>query len=44
MLGGEDRRTLYMLTAETTLEDLMQGKSKGRIETARVDAPGAGYP
>jgi sugar lactone lactonase YvrE len=44
MLGDEDRRTLYMLTAETTLEDLMQGKSKGRIETARVDAPGAGYP
>jgi sugar lactone lactonase YvrE len=44
MLGGEDRRTLFMLTAETTLEELSQGKSKGRIETARVDVPGAGYP
>jgi sugar lactone lactonase YvrE len=44
MLGGEDRRTLFLLTAETTLEDLSQGKSKGRIETAHVDVPGAGYP
>jgi sugar lactone lactonase YvrE len=44
MLGGEDRRTLFLLTAETTLEELSQGKSKGRIETARVDVPGAGYP
>jgi sugar lactone lactonase YvrE len=44
MLGGEDRRTLFLLTAETTLEDLSQGKSKGRIETAHVDVPGAGFP
>jgi sugar lactone lactonase YvrE len=44
MLGGEDRRTIFLLTAETTLEELSQGKSKGRIETARVDVPGAGYP
>jgi len=44
MLGGEDRKTLFLLTAETTLEELSQGKSKGRIETARVDVPGAGYP
>lgn len=44
MLGGEDRKTLFLLTAETTVEDLSQGKSKGRIEIARVDVPGAGYP
>jgi len=44
MLGGEDRRTLFMLTAETTIEELGQGKSKGKVETARVDVPGAGYP
>ena len=43
-LGGEDRRTLFMLTAETTLEELQQGKSKGRVETARVDVPGTGSP
>jgi sugar lactone lactonase YvrE len=44
MLGGEDRRTLFMLTAETSVEELAQGKSRGRIETARVDVAGAGYP
>lgn len=44
MLGGEDRRTLFLLTAETTIEELAQGKSRGRIETVRVDVPGAGYP
>jgi sugar lactone lactonase YvrE len=44
MLGGADRRTLFLLTAETSLEDLQQGKSKGYIETVRVDVPGAGLP
>lgn len=44
MLGGEDRRTLFLLTAETTIEDLRQSKSKGRIETVRVEVPGAGFP
>jgi sugar lactone lactonase YvrE len=44
MLGGADRRTLFLLTAETSLEDLQQGKSKGYIETVRVEVPGAGLP
>jgi sugar lactone lactonase YvrE len=43
-LGGEDRRTLFLCTAETTLQELMQGKSKGFVETVRVDVPGAGLP
>ncbi len=43
-LGGPDRRTLFLLTAETTLEDLAQGKSRGKVETLRVDVPGAGIP
>jgi len=43
MLGGEDRKTLFLLTAETTIEELAQGKSRGRIEIVRVDVPGAGY-
>ena len=30
--------------AQTSLEDLQQGKSKGYIETVRVDVPGAGLP
>jgi sugar lactone lactonase YvrE len=44
MLGGEDRRTLYLLTAETTQPELAQGKSKGWIETVRVNVAGAGLP
>lgn len=44
MLGGDDRRTLFLCTAETTLQDLGQGKSIGWIETVRVGVPGAGLP
>ncbi len=44
MLGGEDRRTLFLCTAETTLQDLGQGKSVGWIETVRVEVAGAGLP
>lgn len=44
MLGGADRKTLYLLTCENTLEELSQGKSKARLETARVDVAGAGFP
>ncbi len=43
-LGGPQRQTLFLLTAETTLEELAQGKSIGRVETVRVDTPGAGLP
>jgi len=41
MLGGQDRRTLFLCTART---DLAQGKSAGSIETIRVDVAGAGLP
>jgi sugar lactone lactonase YvrE len=44
MLGGEDRRTLFLLIAETSVEDLLKDRSKGYIETVRVDVPGAGLP
>jgi sugar lactone lactonase YvrE len=44
MLGGEDRRTLFLLTAETSMEELGHGHSKGYIETVRVEVPGAGLP
>lgn len=43
-LGGPQRRTLFLLTAETTLEELAQGQSIGRVETVQVDTPGAGLP
>ena len=45
MLGGQDRRTLYLMTAVTTMEDFMgRGIADGRIERVRVDVPGAGLP
>ncbi len=44
ILGGEARTTLFLLLAETTLEDLAQGRSNGSIETVEVAVPGAGWP
>jgi sugar lactone lactonase YvrE len=44
MLGGDDRRTLYLCTAKTTPRDLAEDRSTGWIESVRVDVPGAGLP
>jgi sugar lactone lactonase YvrE len=44
MLGGDDRRTLYLCTATTTGPELAQGISTGWIESVRADVPGAGLP
>ena len=44
MLGGDERRTLFMLSADTTPEKLVQGNSTCRIDIAAVDVPGAGLP
>jgi len=43
MLGGKDRRTLYVITNTGSGPDMAQ-KRDGRIETMRVDVPGAGLP
>jgi sugar lactone lactonase YvrE len=43
-LGNEDRRTLFMCTAQTTPAEMAQGKSAGWVETIRVEVPGAGLP
>jgi sugar lactone lactonase YvrE len=43
MLGGPDRRTLFILT-NTGSGPAMAAKSDGRIEMVRVDVPGAGLP
>ncbi len=52
-LGGADRRTLFLLTAYNSLEDLRRlrdtsddssSQSVGFIETVRVEVPGAGIP
>jgi sugar lactone lactonase YvrE len=44
MLGGPQRKTLFMLTAETINPDGARAKSSGRIEILEVEVPGAGLP
>jgi sugar lactone lactonase YvrE len=44
MLGGEDRRTLHMMTAPTSVADVVSKTRDGHIMTARVETPGAGWP
>jgi sugar lactone lactonase YvrE len=47
VLGGDDRRTLYMASAVTTFEQLARGEghtSKGSILTSDVATSGAGWP
>ena len=43
-LGGDDRRTLFLITAPGFGEDVAAGKGLGRVEAAQVDVPGAGWP
>jgi sugar lactone lactonase YvrE len=44
MLGGEDRRTLYIMTSPTSDRFNIADFTFGKIETARVTTPGAGRP
>jgi len=44
MLGGADRRTLYMLTAPTPVVAVVAASRQGHILSARVETPGAGRP
>ncbi len=44
MLGGDDRRTLYICTADTHPHDVSETTRDGRIECVRVEVPGAGFP
>jgi sugar lactone lactonase YvrE len=52
MLGGEDRRTLFMLTADWHMDEgfddniarLTEGPRTGRLLTAPAPAPGVGWP
>jgi sugar lactone lactonase YvrE len=44
MLGGEDRRTLYALTAPSSVHNVASVSPRGRIVSARVVTPGAGSP
>jgi sugar lactone lactonase YvrE len=46
MLGGDDRRSLYVICAPTSsrFEIPEQTTPRGTIEVAHVDVPGAGWP
>jgi sugar lactone lactonase YvrE len=44
MLGGADRRKLFMMTAPSSMADVVSVARQGRIAAARVDTPGAGRP
>jgi sugar lactone lactonase YvrE len=43
-LGGEDRRTLFLVVNDTDDERLRRRESRGRIERVRVEVPGVGWP
>ena len=44
MLGGPDGQSLFILTSETTQPEKALAKRSARIETVRVEVPGAGLP
>jgi sugar lactone lactonase YvrE len=44
MLGGDDRSTLFVCTADEHDPATAKTAMSGRIEAVRVDVPGAGFP
>jgi len=44
MLGGDDGRTLFMLTARTAIAHEAAATPTGKLLIARVDVPHAGRP
>jgi sugar lactone lactonase YvrE len=44
MLGGPERRTLFVLTAPDIDPEVCRARRAARIETLAVDVPGAGLP
>jgi len=44
MLGGEDGRTLFMMTAPSSMAEIASAARQGHILTAVVDTPRAGFP
>ena len=43
-LGGDDGRTLFLVTAPAFGEAVSAGKGLGKVEVVEVDVPGAGWP
>ena len=44
MLGGHDGRTLFVLTAPTSVAHELRGRTDACVRTVRVQVPGAGWP
>jgi len=44
MLGGDDRRALFAMTAPSSVAEMVATSRQGRIECAPVEVPGAGQP
>jgi sugar lactone lactonase YvrE len=44
VLGGGNRRSLFITTARGTTEELRTGKTVGRVERIDVDVPGSETP
>jgi sugar lactone lactonase YvrE len=44
VLGGPERRLLFLCSADTTMERLSKGDSRGRIDAVEVPTGGAGLP
>jgi sugar lactone lactonase YvrE len=44
MLGGDDGRTLFALTAASSVEEIASKERTGKIETYRAPAARAGRP
>jgi sugar lactone lactonase YvrE len=44
MLGGDDRCTLFICTAGSAIPDEVRAMPGGKIETVKVEVPGAGLP
>lgn len=44
MLGGKDRRTLFICTAGSAIPDELLTAPEGKIEILKVEVPGAGLP
>ena len=44
MLGGDDRCTLFVCTADSAIPDEVRAAPGGKIETIDVEVPGAGLP
>jgi sugar lactone lactonase YvrE len=44
MLGGDERRTLFIMTAPSSMPDIVSTSRQGHVACAVVQTPGGGWP